>query len=135
VVVAGLATFQSGCGHGASVAVPPSDVVNLDKIQAAYLAALTRNGKAPADAKDAWPFLKEQGDPEKLLTSPVDGEPYVIFWGIDWRKTPIASMPPPIIAHERVGKDGKRYVLTVMGVQSMTDEQFGKATFIGKTKS
>ena len=36
-------------------------------------------------------------------------------------------MPPPIIAYEQKGAKGMRYVLTVMGIMPMSDEEFEKA--------
>jgi len=93
---------------------------------------LAKNGRPPANAKEAWPFLQEQGDPETLLKSPVDGQPYVVLWGVNWPTIPIKEMPPPIVAYEKAGKGGTRYVYTVMGVMPMTDEEFARAQFIAK---
>jgi hypothetical protein len=122
-----------GC-TGGQVATPGPETTNLAKIQTAYLAAIEKNHRPPADEAEAMPFLEPLGKPAEILVSPIDHEPYVILWGVDWRKSPIPSMPPPIVAYEKTGQNGVRRVLTVMGVQTMTDDEFARATFIARKK-
>src|SRR5262245_31848175 len=106
-----------------------TEAENLTKIERAFDRAFQQQEQPPADAEQLKPFLRQFGDPEVLLRSPHDGEPYVIYWGVNFRKASFES-PATIIAHEKRGVNGKRYVLTVMGVRSMTDEEFAGASFI-----
>jgi hypothetical protein len=92
--------------------------------------ATTKLGRPPARVGELRPFLEQVGDPEQILRSPRDGLPYVIICGVDFRQLPITTMPPPIMAYEQVGANGKRYVLTVMGVMPMRDEEFAKAKLL-----
>jgi hypothetical protein len=105
-----------------------SETENLSKIERAFDNATAKLGHPPANVEQLKPFLQEFGDAEQILRSPRDGEPYVIIYGVDIRKP--FEMPPPIWAHEKSGANGKRYVLTVMGSRSMTDEEFAKAKFV-----
>jgi hypothetical protein len=106
--------------------VKPEETENLSKIGAAYDQATERLGHPPKGPEQLQPFLKQYGDPETILRSPHDGLPYVILWGKNIRNTPIDTMPPPILAYEQQGVNGKRYVLTAMGIMPMTDEEFEK---------
>src|SRR5262249_37545185 len=92
----------------------------------AYHQATKQLGRPPQNAEKLKPFLKQYGDPETILHPPQDGLPYVILWGRNIRTTTIKTMPPPIIAYEQQGVGGTRYVLTVMGIMPMTDEEFQK---------
>jgi hypothetical protein len=68
--------------------------------------------------------LQELGDCEEVLRSPRDGQLYVILWGIGFAQDARDPKPPAIIAYERHGANGKRYVLTVMGLRPMNDREF-----------
>jgi hypothetical protein len=103
--------------------VKQQDTENLSTISLAYNRATDKLGRAPKDLDELKPFFKDLGDPDTILRSPHDGQPYVILFGRSIRKFD----PPPIIAYEEQGKDGMRYVLTAMGVQPMRDEEFAKA--------
>jgi hypothetical protein len=103
----------------------PAESENLSKIEWAYDRALQKLGRPPADAEQLKPFLKEYGDPEQILRSPRDGEPYVVIYGAQIRKA--SGMPPPVWAYEKVGSGGKRWVMTVMGKLLMTDAEFAQA--------
>jgi len=107
--------------------VKRGDGDNLSKIQRAYDLAVKSLGRPPARVEELRPFLKDAGDPDQILRSPRDGQPYVVLCGVDFRKLRIDSIPPPIMAYEDTGKDGKRYVLTVMGVMPMSNAEFAKA--------
>ena len=119
-----------GCGGAPPAVVPARDFDNLSQIGSAYSDFIAKKGKPPAGEKDLRPFLQERGDPDALLRSPEDGQPYVILWGVDYRALPIKRMPPPIIAYQKDGKDGRRFALTVMGVAPFTDAEFQAADFI-----
>jgi hypothetical protein len=112
---------------------PPGPVVkqeeteNLTRIGEAYDRATRQLGHPPKTPEQLKPFLTQYGDPETILRSPHDQLPYVILWGKAIRNTNITTMPPPILAYEQQGVNGKRYVLTAMGVMAMTEEEFQKA--------
>jgi hypothetical protein len=132
LVFAGAATLgavllMAGCGE--RTFTPAKDSEHLTMIAQAYVDAL-KAGKPPADAVALRPFLTKLGDADVLLKSPEDGQPYVVYWGVDWREAPVPRLPAPIVAHQRDGKNGRRHVLTVMGVQTLTDDEFAKADFI-----
>ncbi len=129
VVWAAVSFLATGCSSKPALqAVGMSETENLSKIERAFDSAREKLGRPPANLEQLKPFLKEFGDADQILRSPRDGEPYVIIYGIDIRRP--FEMPPPIWAHEKNGVDGKRYVLTVMGPVSMTDEEFSKAKFV-----
>ena len=87
-------------------------------------------GGAPKSAEDIKPFLKQLSpneDPEDMLRSPNDGEPYEIIWGVNLEKQTEFGA---IFAHEKKGVDGKRYVISVARiVTQMSDAEFQGATF------
>jgi len=116
----------SGCGSSDSQPVVKelnASQDNLRSIRAAYLQVVQTSGR-PQGANDLVPALKKFGDPDTILVSPADGQPYVIVWGID----PMSpSMVGKIWAYERNGKDEKRWVIDHRHVREMSDEEFGKA--------
>ena len=96
---------------------------NLQKIRVAYDTATEKLGRPPANEKEAWPFLEALGDPGEILKSKVDGEPYVVLWGVNLRTVEV-DMPPAIIAYEKSGRSGSRYVLTMLGCALYDDVDF-----------
>src|SRR5690242_11456817 len=48
----------------------------------AYRDAYTARKKPPSSIKDLKPYLTKFGDPEKVLISPSDNQPYEITWGV-----------------------------------------------------
>jgi hypothetical protein len=133
VLLAGLA----GCGSGPDVIPLTSSEKNLTYIAMAYSNAHERLRHGPKDAEELKPFLKEYGDPEQLLTSPNDGQPYVVVWGVDPNRggpTPYRQMFP-ILAYERKGAGGKRAVTDIRGRPlTIPEEDFPKLTFVGRHK-
>jgi hypothetical protein len=85
--------------------------------------------RPPRDANDLRRFFKELGvggDPDQVLRSPRDGQPYVILFGAPLDATGAHT----ILAFERQGAEGRRYVLTVArGVKLLTQEEFDRAAF------
>jgi hypothetical protein len=114
----------TGCSRHKKVADPfekPEFRTNLESIGQAYRKASTQLKHPPKNAEELKPFLKEFGDPDSILVSPHDGQPYVILWGRD-----ISNRSLQIIAHERQGVNGTRFVLTAFGAAPMSDEEFQK---------
>jgi hypothetical protein len=122
----------AGCPSSPVVVNAPLDRSheNLMHIGTAYDRFTTRHAQAPTGVEQLRPFLKELGDPDELLRSPRDGEPYAICWGVDLRVRPKWATSTPVLAYEKRGADGKRYVLTTLrSVSLMTDQEFKQASF------
>jgi hypothetical protein len=93
----------------------------------AYREAYTATKRPPAGVKDLKPYLAKFGDPDKVLVSPSDGQPYEITWGVAPGRPPRSMNVSPFLVCEKSGKDGKRYVLDFQfRVRSLTEEEFGK---------
>jgi len=129
VLLAGLA----GCGSGPKI-IPLSDSEKkLTYIALAYVDAHSQLRHGPKNADELKPFLKAYGDPDQLLVSPSDGEPYVVVWGAD----PSRGGPTeykqmfPILAYERKGAGGKRAVTDIRGrPMTVPEEDIPKLTFV-----
>jgi hypothetical protein len=122
---------------------PSVDVVSLSQaeqeltyIAMGYSDAHSQLGHGPKDAEELKPFLKAFGDPEDLLVSPNDKQPYVIVWNVN----PIGGPTPyqqmfPILAYEKEGVGGKRAITDVRGrPMTIPDEDLTKLTFVGRHK-
>jgi len=90
-------------------------------------------GKPPRDVEQLKKILAElhaadlNPAPEEVLTSSRDGQPYVIIMGANLG----ATISGDILAYEKNGLNGKRYVLTMSrDIRQMTDEEFKRATFV-----
>jgi hypothetical protein len=131
VVLAGL----GGCSSSTHV-VPLSDSEKqLTSVAMAYQDAHGKLGRGPKDAEELKPFLKEFGDPDQLLISPADKEPYVVIWGAD----PSRGSPTDyqgmwqILAYEAKGQGGKRAVTDVRGrPMTVPESDFSKLKFVGR---
>jgi hypothetical protein len=107
----------------------------LSAIAVAYQDAMSQNERPPKSADDIKPFLKRFGDPEDLLVSPNDNQPYVIVWGVD----PTRGGPTeyqgmfPIIAYERQGAGGKLAIVDIRGRPlTIPAEDLTKLKFVGR---
>jgi hypothetical protein len=91
----------------------------------AYRDASTALKRGPASAEELKPFLKKYGDPDQLLVSPNDGQPYHIVWGLIPSRPAKSFQTQPFLAYEKTGKDGKRYALDCMlRVHHLSDQEF-----------
>jgi hypothetical protein len=118
-----------GCsGNGDRPRNPTEE--RLLEIGGAYVNAATRLGRAPRNFDDLKPNL-ENGATADFLRSPNDGEPFVVLWGVDFRKLPPGKDDPfTVAAYEKNGVDGKRYVLRFPpSVAHLTDEDLQRAAF------
>jgi hypothetical protein len=123
-----------GCGGSPEAVTLEADASyqHLQIIRSAYMRALTDLGRPPENAKEILPYIhyKGEGGPEAVLRSPSDGQEYKILWGVareDMQPGPGGHYP--VLAYEQQGTGGRRYVLAVKNIVSMTDEQFKKAPF------
>jgi hypothetical protein len=135
-VVLLLCSF-TGCGSGPKVIPFSQAEKTLSSIALAYMEAHARLGHGPKNADELKPFLKDFGNPEELLVSPNDGQPYVIVWGVD----PTRGGPTeyqgmwPILAYERKGAGGARAITDIRGRPMRVPEaDFPKLTFAGRHK-
>src|SRR5262249_425176 len=94
-------------------------------------------GRGPKDAAELRPFLQAFGDPDDLLTSPNDNQPFVIIWG----QNPATGRPTeyqgmfPILAYEQQGAGGRRAGGDSPGRPiAGPDEDFPKLKFLGGHK-
>jgi hypothetical protein len=130
VPLLGVLALLGGCSsRTADRPFDPSEE-RLLELGNAYVNATNRLGRPPRDFKELEPSL-QPGAPADILRSPHDGEPYVIFWGVDYYKLPPGPTDPfTVAAHEARGRNGKRYVLRFpRSVVLMTDEELSKAVF------
>jgi hypothetical protein len=122
--------FVAGCSSKPKERDPDKSEENLKRIGQAYRDAGLQLHRPPANLQDIKPYLMKYGDPEELLRSPNDGQPYDIVWRI----TPLRFSPGvthiKVLAHEHTSANSKRYILDVMlKTRSMTDEEFATVEF------
>ncbi len=127
----------SGCGGcGTSVNVIPLTKAEnaLSKVALAYTDATGQLGHPPKNAEELKPFLKPFGNPDELLVSPNDGQPYVVVWGAQPSGGPTEYKGMWfILAYERQGAGGKVAVTDVRGrPMTVPVEDLPKLTFIGR---
>jgi len=105
----------AGCNSSTGTPPPADEETptskNLDRIGDAYQRANIRLNHPPANLDDLLQDLREQGKPDELLRSPNDGEKYEIVWGVELRRLKAQGNDVPVVAYEKRGKDGRRYVL------------------------
>jgi hypothetical protein len=133
-----LLASLGGCLNSTPKVIPLTESEqNLTSIAKAYVDAHEDLHQAPKNADELKPYLKPYGDPDQLLTSPNDGEPYVVVWGAD----PTRGGPTeyqqmfPILAYERKGAGGRRAVTDIRGRPlTVPAEDFTKLKFVGGHK-
>ena len=130
--IASIIVSASLSGCSSSKSTPRSEdpgVTNLRKIGQAYDFFTQEKHRAPQNDDELAPMFQELGDntsPAEILRSKRDGQPYVILYGPKMDSDSRAV----ILAHERDGAEGKRYVLTLdRMVREMTDDEFANARF------
>lgn len=135
-VIALLSFCSIGCSSKPARLKESPDAKNLRLIGQTYNLFVQDKHRAPRNAselKDHFKQLIEKpADPDKVLISPRDGESYVIYYG-----APLdADDGGTILAHEKKGAEGSRYVLTVEGIiGKKSDAEFAGSTFASKTNS
>ncbi|MBI1832587.1 MAG: hypothetical protein HYR84_14190 [Planctomycetes bacterium] len=104
----------------------PISQQNLRAVGDAYGEMVREKNRPPANLEELKPYLKKRGDPDALIKSENDGEPFVIYFGVNISAT---GKEVPVIAHEKSGRGGKRLVLQGSTVRHMTEEEFQAAPF------
>jgi len=133
MVLASLAISLGGCFlQSQNTAERPIDATQerLLQISQAYRQFNTQTNRPPKSAVELQPIFKRLGAGQDVLISPRDNESFEIFWGVNLSVPPSWAKSRPILAHEKHGKDGSRYVLTTLRrVELLTDEQFAASSF------
>ena len=119
-----LVLYSSGCKSNRPEKATLESSRNLAAIRDAYFKAIDKQRRPPASREEILADVKDAGDPDEILRSPLDGQDYVILWGTDPRANPV-----PVVAYERLGKDGWRYVLRGHVVFFLNEEEFRKLPF------
>jgi hypothetical protein len=138
----------TGCGLSARSQIPSDEenLRNLTKLLGQFSAR--HEGRMPTDDEEFRSFVQEMPaeqlsalgvwDVEKVFISTRDGEPYVIRYGqnaspmggalppgkeiIINPKLPGGGVSQPVVAHEKTGLSGQRYVVFGMGQVELVDE-------------
>ena len=129
--IIGTCCLLVGCSTSPIVVDKTVDptAANLLKIGSAYNRFCAQNKRPPVAAKDIQGLLPP-AEAEAILRSPRDGEPVVVCWGVDVTKGAPWATSTPVLAYEKKGADGARYVLTTMGnVELMPEQDFRSASF------
>ena len=137
-LVVGIATvpFAGGCSEQ-PIQYDEQTLKAADqfrKVAVAYNQAAGRARKSKdraITAEDLKPFLKDHGDPDALLISPLDGKPIVIVPGVNPGAEP-GDDEQMIVAYERDGVNGKRITVDIRGTVVIVDaDEFAKIKFVG----
>jgi hypothetical protein len=115
-----------GCGSRQPVELSKEEkaIVQIGLAYRDASAVLKRGPKSLAELK---PYLNKYGDPEQLLVSPSDDQPYQIVWGVIPSRPAKSSQTNPLLVYEKTGKHGKRYVLDFMlKVHHLSDKEFAE---------
>jgi len=127
-----------GCSGASREASRAQEASSLKPIAIYYGSFVGRHrGQAPKNEDEFKAYLREKENAESLqaafhvtdidnlFVSPRDKKPYVIYYG----EIPTSSGPggAPVIAYEKEGVEGKRFVASAVGaVQEVTEEAFRK---------
>lgn len=119
-----LLSFAFGCGERIEpqpLSLPEARIRNFGKV---YREFQTAQHKKPANLEELKTWAKklpktrldelEIADIDEVFVSPRDNQPYVL------KATPAG--PWQVVAHEKTGMAGKRYVITAMGSALELDE-------------
>ena len=121
----------TGCSETV-VSNKPLDLTQakLLKVNMAYSQYTRAKGKPPKGPTDIKSFLAKMGDPDDLLKSDRDGQPFVVCWGVALQQANQFPMSWPVFAYEKQGLDGERFVLTTLSnVVKLTDDDFRQSIF------
>ena len=123
-----FALALTGCGGSPKESSLPTDptYLALEKIGNAYI----RIDPPPQKKAELVAALKGFGKPEEILKSPNDGHEFIIVYGVKLQMLKATGNEIPVVAFEKFGKDGKRYVLRGRnGITQLTDAELREAKF------
>jgi hypothetical protein len=118
-----------GCRSGTVEKARDSSVSNLKAISKAYIAATHKLERPPRNLEELAPFLKQFGEPAEIIRSPHDGQDYTILFGVDYRSARDQGNAFVVLAYEKEGTGGLRYVGGFRKIKRMTAEEFRGALF------
>jgi hypothetical protein len=122
-----------GCNREPGIKPAAPDVGGqLLKIAAAYSQAMGQWQRPPGKVEELSLLIKQNGDnPAEVLKSPLDGQEFVIIYGIDFGKLAAAGQNPTVVmAYEKMGQAGVRHVLVAPSqVRVMNATEFAAAPF------
>ena len=99
-------------------------------IGTAYQQYTFANEAPPSKPDDLKQLLRELGGTDAVWVSSRDGHPFVIVWNLDLLQPPTWAKTTPVLAYEKTGKNGKRFVRTVVGsVEELSPQEFAAASF------
>ena len=128
-VVLGVAVGCGGKGRP-NQAQEESPLKPIAKFYGEYISQ--HKGQPPAGEAEFKAFLKEAKvadrlkqefkvtDIDKLLISPRDNKPFVIYYGA--RSKNIGPGGAPLVGYEQAGLEGKRFVASALGAVAEVDE-------------
>jgi hypothetical protein len=117
-----LVALLFGCGRPEVITELPAEQQNLRSIVMAYQQAVADRSRAPRNLDDLKPYVAEYGDADTILTSPTDGQPYVIVWNIEMSRIRRGQMP--IVAYERTGSDGQHKAIDYqLSIRTLNGQQ------------
>jgi hypothetical protein len=121
----------AGCS-GAPKSTEDENTTDLREIAKAYSVTISAHRRPPKSLDEIKSVLADLheanlvGKPEDVLKSSRDGQPYVIILGADLG----ATRSGEVLAYEKKGAGGKRYVLSMdFNVGQISDADFAKANF------
>ena len=118
-----------GCSDKIEMPKIPVEEQNILYILRAYCKFNGNQQRTPKSLDELKPLLKEFGDPEKIILSPRDGQPYVLVGGLDISRVPSGG-ELPVVAYESKGVDGKRQVVDLRGkIRLLTPAEFDQLKF------
>ena len=133
ILAGALAALSAGGCGSAPIRYDEQTIQAADqfrKLAVAYNQAAGRK-RPVASADDLKPFLKEHGDPDALLVSPLDKKPIVIVPGVSPGAEP-GDDEQMIVAYEQQRVNGKRMTVDIRGtVVILSEEDFGQVKFFG----
>lgn len=121
-----------GCSSKPSQPDEDPGLVRLRTVGLAYRIHFFHYNRPPRSEHDLRRTFTELGvqgaerDVDEQLRSPRDGQPYVVIYGV-----PLDSdMRATLLAYEKLGADGSRYVFTQSGdMKLLTNAEFASADF------
>lgn len=130
LVAAGAVLLAAvGCSDKVEIPKIPAEEQNILFILRGYCKFNGSYQRTPKTLDELKPMLKEFGDPEKIILSPRDGQPYVLVGGIDISRMSSGG-EMPVIAYESKGADGKRQVVDLRGkIRLLTPAEFDQLKF------
>ncbi len=120
-----VVVIATGCSSGPQHADLSKVEASLNMIANAYASARQPSGKGPATLDQLKAAMADitavvGGKPDDFLVSARDGQPFVVLYGL-------AMNNNPVVAHEKTGKDGSRWVVDMRKVPRLVpDAEFDK---------